>query len=692
MRYPSQNSTNTGYIVLVNLILKLQKYPVLVKNSLGELQVFDITFKNSQIDLSSEKDTKISLLLNSETVIHVETMRKIGHNSDPKDIALEKRISILLAPSIITTRYYSVETSRILEDIFPPSTNGFYGRIGKEGEKAVFSAHNIIGSELYWLFISDLGTGSVIEAYPIHSYELGVLRFLEDYEADREKGILQKYYESDTAQKFSEEVLANPPPSWEQIRLLLGDISVRKISRGKTMRDTVDQLVPKSFPNDVRIQLMTFLAFILSEDIPKEEPVEYFNRFYSQPILRALLMGHLQFVLDKLEWPPYVKLMTMAERNQLAAPMIPLPEQAKSAWIILWSKLLELFPDWRNIAAEYAKKMNESKSVVLRLPVTPSSARKSKSGWKKRMALMVSDLALRVHVNPQTLGLNQIFYLGAAYRWPHNHISWIARLGEIASQPLHLQIMVMPPTAYQRMKRFTPGVLKVSMSLQTSNLDRYLADEQRWSMETSSVVKSLRRSISSKSLQNKYGRDFSSIAHKLSKIEAMVLDLSSRTSALSVLETLDTETHWGFSKSTMKRELEKLHSLGVIDYYYEMRYHDLVSLFIYVEGEIPRICSLADSFLSEAPSTSVMLSEKENSGVIMSRIPKSNVYTIASELPLIGNENELQLRIMRPKALRSYTHNLYQRLLKEDGTWDDDVSAFLSQARSKRKELSESNA
>ena len=53
-------------------------------------------------------------------------------------------------------------------------------------------------------------------------------------------------------------------------------------------------------------------------------------------------------------------------------------------------------------------------------------------------------------------------------------------------------------------------------------------------------------------------------------------------------------------------------------------------------------------------------------------------------------ENGVNIRCMRPTTFRRYTSNLYQRLLKDDGTWDDDVSAFLSQARSKRKELSDS--
>jgi len=87
-----------------------------------------------------------------------------------------------------------------------------------------------------------------------------------------------------------------------------------------------------------------------------------------------------------------------------------------------------------------------------------------------------------------------------------------------------------------------------------------------------------------------------------------------------------------------------------------------------------------------------MLNDTQDHAVLISRLPQSTAYDLASSLPERGFDLDLNIRCMRPTIFQSYTHNLYQRLLKDDGTWDDDVSAFLSQARSKRKELSESNA
>ena len=97
-------------------------------------------------------------------------------------------------------------------------------------------------------------------------------------------------------------------------------------------------------------------------------------------------------------------------------------------------------------------------------------------------------------------------------------------------------------------------------------------------------------------------------------------------------------------------------------------------------------------FLKNTPTSHVRIDETGENLVILTRLPRDSVYDIVSQLTSKGLENGVNIRCMRPTTFRRYTSNLYQRLLKEDGTWDDDVSAFLSQARSKRKQLSKSNA
>jgi hypothetical protein len=87
-----------------------------------------------------------------------------------------------------------------------------------------------------------------------------------------------------------------------------------------------------------------------------------------------------------------------------------------------------------------------------------------------------------------------------------------------------------------------------------------------------------------------------------------------------------------------------------------------------------------------------MLNKECDKGIVLSRLPEEDVHKLVSELNQQGIQQDVVIRCMRPRAFRSFTFDFYHRLLRPDGTWDDDVSGFLSQARSRRKELSKSNA
>ena len=117
-----------------------------------------------------------------------------------------------------------------------------------------------------------------------------------------------------------------------------------------------------------------------------------------------------------------------------------------------------------------------------------------------------------------------------------------------------------------------------------------------------------------------------------------------------------------------------------------------MSLAVIIQGKNSKVYSLVSSFMINTPTTYARLNEAGENAVLLTRLPEKSVYEIVSQLTSRGLEQDVNIRCMRPTTFRRYTSNLYQRLLREDGTWDDDVSAFLSQARSKRKELSKSKA
>ena len=135
-----------------------------------------------------------------------------------------------------------------------------------------------------------------------------------------------------------------------------------------------------------------------------------------------------------------------------------------------------------------------------------------------------------------------------------------------------------------------------------------------------------------------------------------------------------------------------MYKKGILQITYDLDDSRLVSLASIIQGNSENVTSFVDSLMTNTPTSLAMLNDKFDRGVVLSRFPEDMVYGLVSELNQLGIQQDLVIRCMRPRAYRSFTSTLYQRLLKQDGTWDDDVNAFLSQARSKRRELSESNA
>ncbi|MCK5390310.1 MAG: hypothetical protein KAJ36_07455, partial [Candidatus Thorarchaeota archaeon] len=174
--------------------------------------------------------------------------------------------------------------------------------------------------------------------------------------------------------------------------------------------------------------------------------------------------------------------------------------------------------------------------------------------------------------------------------------------------------------------------------------------------------------------------------------EARVADLLSEGVESLYLEIPDFLNNWGLSKKKIHTTLTNMINRKVMKMVYEVSDARLVSLAIIIQGRNETIASLTYELLRSTPTSYARLDKAGENAVILSRLPEESVYDIASQLASRGLEHDVNIRCLRPTTFRRYTSNLYQRLLKDDGTWDDDVSAFLSQARSKRKQLSKSNA
>ncbi len=406
----------------------------------------------------------------------------------------------------------------------------------------------------------------------------------------------------------------------------------------------------------------------------------------------TLIRGHFRCVVDNKKWPPYLKLMILASRGQLEQPKATLDDLASETGRMLVQKVIEMCPNWFVTALESAQELNDSNRFLPRLPVTKAQALRSKKKWKKRLSAISYGLRARSHVNHDIIGLNDLVYLGAAYRWPHRHMRFITRLGTISENPPHLQVMSMPPSAVERVKRVLPQCIRISLSTRAVNLDLFDAESGDWKVPIEKILASLHRKSSMKRISKRFSVLKGTENYQIKPDEAKVLGLISGGIYLESLESSGYFGYWNMSRKQVFSIISNLQRKGVIQVTHEVDDTNLVSLASIAQGSKETVISLVDSFLTNTPSSTVMLNEEGDTGIVISKLPENKVHELVSQLNQQDSQQDITIRCMRPRAFRSFTSDLYNRLLRDDGTWDDDVSAFLSQARSKRRELSESNA
>ncbi len=598
---------------------------------------------------------------------------------------------IIFNPIIVEKRPYTPDIGQQMEDIFPPSTGGFYGRLRAGKKEALYIIQMIENDPRLWLTIGDPQTGRVYETQIVQPYEAEALRLLDD------QNLQNLWYaevwsgKEEVLRKEILSVLDQPSPSWEEVSTLVTDLAIPNLKLGRTARETLSQFVPDSFPESIQEQLMAFLAYVVMDKINMADIVDPSFFLDAMPMFASLIRGHARCVIDNQKWPPYLKLIILDSRKMLEQPKATVAEVMSETWRILWQKMIEQFPNWFGSAIQSAQELNNSRTIHTRLPFSKSQAIRSSKLWKKRLAAIVYGLRLRGHVNHQAIGLSELVYLGAAYRWPHRHMRFITRLGKVGENPAHLQVMTMPPSGVERVMRALPQCIKVSISARAVNLNLYDESSGEWKIPIEKILSSISQRGSVKKFSKRYASFAKSETYQISPDETKVLGLVSSGVYLEAFETPGYFKYWGMKRKQVISIISRLQEKKVIQTTYEANDANLISLASIVQGNNENVISLAESFLTNTPSSIIMLNEECDKGFILSRLPENGLHELASELNRQGVYQDVVIRCMRPRAYRSFNFSLYSRLLGNDGTWDDDVSAFLSQARSKRRELSESN-
>ena len=628
-----------------------------------------------------------------DTYYEIDTQILPGVNGDWYNIPLEESVRIQFKPLFTISRPYAHQGGQYIEEIFPPSTAGFYGRLRNGYEKHQYIVQQIIGDSKLWLTIANSKTGQIYEAHSIFPYEAGALSIISSQEF---RNIWYGKIWSTVPSSVREEIrgiLNHPSISWKEFSKILENISIPDQPLGETMREMLTPLIPESFPETVREQLMIFLVYVLKNDFNVEDPIDYLYKYWSFPILGALLEGHLMCVKAAVPYPPYLKLMTLAGRRDLGTPDDATPQDIiESPWLLFWQKTWEQFPNWYNIAAEIVKELNSKGKLVDKIPITKSAAKKSTQSWKKRLAILIYELRIVGRIYPEALGLTELVYLGSAYRWPHKHMKFITCLGRAGESSPYLQVMVMPPSAALQVKRVLPNIIEIGSTTRISNISLFNTKKMMWDIPTQRILSSVEEQLSPKRLTSRYQIGKYVGNSRITPEEAKISDLAAEGIRLGSIERKEYLDPWGLDIRTVNKTLASLQDRKIIQIYYETSTQNLISLATVMHGPPKSVASICSAFLDTTPSTLMMLGSEGNQSILISKLPEESAYELASKLPSYGLEHDVTIRCLRPTSFQSYAHNLYQRLLKEDGTWDDDVSAFLSQARSKRKELSESNA
>jgi hypothetical protein len=606
----------------------------------------------------------------------------IVNEAGRKEVApINSKNAFYLDPCIIVERGYSEGGIRP-EPFYPPSTNGWAGRVIDDEKKALFFVHRSMEDDRYWLSIIDPVDNQIHEAHPILPFEAGLLSFKEDF--DNYSTVVHRLSADDKAWgiQLMQEILDGAPPSWQELAEITKEVYIPNLQMGKTMRETLEHIVPASFDPDTKEQIMAFLGQIIKWKHPDMDPISYFMKLESLPVLRVLLMGHLWCVVGEEAPPPYVRILLDSERQRLGAPTLTTRESsAKNSWIRAHWHINEHILQLSNTSRTYAARLNESGRIITSLPVSKSQAQRSKKKWIERFRLLTEGLLLRSHLRPRALGLTRVASLTAAHQWPHKHMKFSASLGTGGYRNPHIQIMEMPHSSYEIVLRTRPNVIAIDWSASRVNSHLFDEEAQKWSSAPSKILRSLNGKRTIRRLGNEFGAWKGSRIHHPKREWAQALDATADLSYLSAFEYPGYLEQFGHTRQSLLKNLEGLRREAIIGITYLPNLTDLVSVAILAQGDSNVTCSLARSLLSYAPSATSMVGKRGEWLLALCRLPSPDAHQLMATLPDASANRNVILRCNRTLSLRSYTWDFYQRLLLPDGSWDDDVSVMLSQIR-----------
>jgi len=588
-------------------------------------------------------------------------------------------VRVRLEPAIRAQRNYIIRIGGA-EPLYPPSSEGWLTRISRRGKEAILLVHEITDHENLWLSIVDKTTSKIYESHEIRPYERGILERSD--EADEWSVAFNSLRRQDDSERWMNDILTQSPPSWSELTRIIENVYVPKLTLEGNMKQVMEQIVPKEYDPPVREQIMTFLALVTKWEMPREDPVAYFERLRPLTILDILLSGYLQCILSGVKPPPYVQIMQESVQHRLGRPSRPLKQAHEDdPWHLAHYRIDERLPKTASTSIRYTAKLNESKEIYTELPVSEEQARKSRRSWVDRFSLMADGLRIRSFLRPSALGLVGLIDITRAHQWPHRHMKWSAGIEVNSYKHPHLQVMEMPSAAAERVMRARPNTVPIEWSANTMNATLYNEKRDEWRISPSRLIKSLDGKRSLRRLGNEFGIWRGKKMHQPQQIWAKCLDMTGNLGYLYDFEQNDYLNYRGLSREELTQTLRMLQTKSIIDVTYSPALPNLMTITIIAQGASAQICSLARGFLRHTPSAKAMLGKASSWLFTLTRLPPPIAHQMIATMPSAAEERNIALTCHRVSSFRSYTWDFYQRLLREDGSWDEDVSAMLSQIR-----------
>ncbi|MFX1367237.1 MAG: hypothetical protein ACFFAY_01375 [Promethearchaeota archaeon] len=619
------------------------------------------------------------VVASKELLMEVGTDVIINENNRVIKSKRKTPVQIFRNPILRAKRYFVLDGNRP-EPLYPPSTKGWLSRVDKTGNEVFMFIHGIKDDQKLWLSVVDRNNSQIYEAHPILPFESGVLELSDEFEEYASTfGSLRSF---NRAEKWMENILEGAPPSWNDLARIVEDIYVPNLRIGKNMRETMEQLVPASYSRNIRKQIMAFLALIADWKIPDEDPVQYFDRIYPLDVLYTLLMGYVLSLLSEDRVPSYVRIIQESAQSHLAVGSRPMRSSSREdPWILAQHKIMEETSYGVQTSLRYSSRLNEAGDIVVGLPISEAQAGLNPEFWEDRFLLMATAFRLVTTLRPKALGLVRLIDTTRAHQWPHKHMKWSLNVGGGEYREMQIQMMEMPPAAADRVTRLRPNVVEVEWSKHRINADLYAGKKNQWRIPMGRIIGSLKGRKTIRKLKNEFGAWNGKNVHSPTLEWVRCLDATSNLGYLADLEQSDYLEQIGLTLDGLSSSLNELKEKSIVDIQYAPTFVDLVSMVLVAQGPSERICSLSRSILKHTPSATLNLGNGADWFMAITRLPIRIARRFELELPREAAMEELNLTCHRARSFRSYQWKFYQRILKQDRTWDNDVSAMLSQIR-----------